>query len=368
MKKIAIAAALSGLIAAPAFAQSTVTLFGYADAAYVNQTNRVGNGAGHAVQSGAWQASRWGVRGAEDLGNGTKAIFDIASTIALDTGANANSGRMFDRNAYVGLSNTSYGTVMLGRQVTTLTEALWVTDPLRANNGATNMNVRYGYLAGPGTPIADGFGPGASLAGNSLDRQDNTVKYVYKGTSGGPIAMGYYSFGESSTAGNSASKSGGLLAGWDASNFQLRAAYAQFKNATGAAKLDAWTVGGVYTLDKVKLKATWSQNKIDGVEATYHEQEIKVGSAGVTYSFTPALDVTLAYYRGTRGFDNVSTDQKAQKFYVVPEYFLSKRTWLYAIVDYERFNATGSALSNGTPLEAGTRSSTYLATGISHAF
>jgi len=369
MKKLALAAAVfAAVAAAPAMAQSTtsVTLFGIADAAYVNQTNRVATGAGRAIQSGAWQASRWGIRGSEDLGGGVKAVFDIASTIALDTGTQASSSRLFDRNAYVGLSSADYGTLMIGRQVTTLTEALWVTDPLKANNGATNMNVRYGYLAGPGNPIANTFGTGAALANNSLDRQDNAAKYVYK-ASNGLIGMGYYAFGESTTASASANRSAGLLAGYDGSALQVRAAYAQFKDATGA-KLDAWTVGGVYKLDALKFKATWSQNKIDGQTATYQDQKTKVGSAGVTYSYSPSLDLTLAYYRGTRGFDNVATDQKAQKFYFVPEYYLSKRTWLYGIADYERFNASGAALDNGTALKAGVRSSMYLAAGISHAF
>ncbi|WP_085315379.1 porin [Derxia lacustris] len=368
MKKLAIATALCAATAGSAMAQSTtsVTLFGFADAAYVNQTNRVATGAGRAIQSGAWQASRWGIRGSEDLGGGLKTVFDLASTISIDTGSQASSSRMFDRNAYVGLSSADYGTLMIGRQVTTLTEALWVTDPLKANNGATNMNVRYGYLAGPGNPIANTFGSGATLANNSLDRQDNAAKYVYK-AGNGLIGMGYYAFGESATGSSSANKSAGLLAGYDGSSLQLRAAYAQFKDPT-AAKLDAWTVGGVYKLDALKFKATWSQNKIDGTAATYHEQKTTVGSGGVTYSYTPSLDLTFAYYRGTRGFDNVATDQKAQKFYFVPEYYLSKRTWLYAIADYERFNASGAALDNGTALKAGVRSSMYLAGGISHAF
>ncbi|WP_085314741.1 porin [Derxia lacustris] len=350
-------------LAGSAAAQSTVTLFGIADAAYVNQGNRPG-GSGRAIQSGAWQTSRLGFRGTEDLGNGYSAVFDIAQSLALDTGAQANAGRLFDRNAFVGIGSAATGTLTLGRQTTVLTEGFAATDPLRANNSATNLNVRLGYLAGPAAPIAGSFGANPGFAGNALDRQDNAVKYSLR--KGGFTGTAMMAFGESATAGASANRSWGALAGWDGAGFGLRGAFARFEDATGA-QLDAGMVGATWRNDSLRLAATWTRNAIEGNAAAYHGQETGIQSAGLTWSATPALDLTFAAYRARRGFDNAA-DQVARKFYLVPECKLSKRTTLYAVADAERFNAGGAALDTGTALKAGARSSMYLAAGVSHTF
>jgi len=58
--------------------------------------------------------SRWGLRGIEDLGNGYKSIFVLESGIAPDQGTLNQNGRLFGRQAYVGLIGP-WGTVSLGR-------------------------------------------------------------------------------------------------------------------------------------------------------------------------------------------------------------------------------------------------------------
>ncbi len=93
----------------------------------------------------------------------------------------------------------------------------------------------------------------------------------------------------------------------------------------------------------------------------------RVAAGGVTWNPTPLLDVNVACYRASRVQDG-QPDQVAQKLYIVPEYWLSRRTSLVFIADFERFNNAGAALDTGTPLIAGTRSSTYLAAAISHVF
>ncbi len=58
--------------------------------------------------------SRWGLRGIEDLGSGYKSIFVLESGFAPDTGSLNQSGRLFGRQAYVGLIGP-WGAVSAGR-------------------------------------------------------------------------------------------------------------------------------------------------------------------------------------------------------------------------------------------------------------
>jgi predicted porin len=60
--------------------------------------------------------SRIGFRGTEDLGNGLKALFVLENGFGPDTGMQGQGGRLFGRNAYVGLQG-AWGTLTLGRQV-----------------------------------------------------------------------------------------------------------------------------------------------------------------------------------------------------------------------------------------------------------
>ncbi|MFP3615972.1 porin, partial [Paraburkholderia sp. SIMBA_050] len=94
------------------------------------------------------QGSRWGLKGAEDLGGGLKAVFNLESGVNLQNGAFADSGRLFNRAAYVGLQSP-YGTVTLGRQKTPLFDLLADTyDPLTVGN----------YLENAWLPVALGGG------------------------------------------------------------------------------------------------------------------------------------------------------------------------------------------------------------------
>jgi predicted porin len=101
--------------AAPTFAQSTVTLYGLADGVVrVTDFRRAGMGSLVAVDSGHRNATRWGLRGAEDLGGGLRAIFQLEQGVSLDSGQLGQGGRAFGRQAYVGLDG-SFGTLAFGR-------------------------------------------------------------------------------------------------------------------------------------------------------------------------------------------------------------------------------------------------------------
>jgi len=112
------AALLACLWAPAAMAQSGVTVYGLLDTGLAHLTNV--NAAGDSVTkmptlTGSFP-SRLGFRGIEDLGGGLSAVFTLESGLSLDTGAMAQGGRLFGRQASVGLKG-DFGTVSLGRMI-----------------------------------------------------------------------------------------------------------------------------------------------------------------------------------------------------------------------------------------------------------
>ena len=346
-------------------ANSSITIYGRVDTSYIYQSNRGAAGPQNVIGSGAFQPSQFGIKGSEDLGDGLKALFGLETTILSDTGALASSSRLFDRTAIVGLSSTRWGTLTIGRQVTPLAELFYATDPLKAGNGATNMNVRFGYLGGAGPKVAGNFGSDAAFASNSLDRQDNSVKYALRGDSG-LLASAMLAFGES-VGSTAASNAAGALLGYDHGPLQLRGSAMQFHDTNGVA-FDAFALGAGFQISStLMLKLTLTKNKILSGIAAYGNQTTRVYSSGLTWTAMPNLGITVAYYYGERSSDGKDS-QVARKLYFIPEYKLSKRTAVYALLDVEHFNAAGSQLDTGTPLAAGTSHSNYLAMGIGHNF
>jgi predicted porin len=115
MKKHLIAAAVAGLIAAPAIAQ--VTVYGNVETGILN-TDKDGAASTTALASSIVNSSRLGFRGTEDLGGGLKAFFRLEQTVDLATGRlggqSTTSANMFDRGAEVGLEG-SFGAIKVGK-------------------------------------------------------------------------------------------------------------------------------------------------------------------------------------------------------------------------------------------------------------
>lgn len=143
-----------------ALAQSSVTIYGVADAGLV-----VENGNGHHtnLSSGVASGSRLGFRGKEDLGGGLAANFVLESGFNIDTGTSGQGGLLFGRQAYVGLSGSA-GAVTLGRQYSPYYLALRdIADPfvIGLAGTATNImvsNIRVDNMVQYSTPKMNGFG------------------------------------------------------------------------------------------------------------------------------------------------------------------------------------------------------------------
>ncbi|MFS2007567.1 porin [Duganella sp. CT11-25] len=175
MKPTLATLALLAPLSAAAQAPSAVEVYGLLDAGVVAERGCSGDCARTKVDSGIASGSRLGVRGREDLGGGTSAVYTLEAGILNDTGASDQNGKLFGRQAYVGLDGP-LGLVTLGRQYNLVYETLTdVADPF------------HGGMAGSA----------ANLVGYTNKRYDNTIKYQSPRARSGLIGSLIYSFGES---------------------------------------------------------------------------------------------------------------------------------------------------------------------------
>lgn len=130
-----------------ASAQSSVSLYGIVDLGVEHLTNvgANGNGLTRMPNLTGSVASRLGLRGAEDLGGGLRAVFNLEAGLGPDSGVLNQGGRMFGRQATVGLQS-SWGTFTVGRQSTMLAWALVDGDTL--GPGIYSSTSLDSYIAG----------------------------------------------------------------------------------------------------------------------------------------------------------------------------------------------------------------------------
>jgi len=84
---------IAAAVSQAANAQSSVTLYGTLDTGidYIsNQKAATGGNAAWGLQSGNVSTNRWGLKGAEDLGGGLAAVFDLENGFNIDNGKFSN--------------------------------------------------------------------------------------------------------------------------------------------------------------------------------------------------------------------------------------------------------------------------------------
>jgi len=107
-------AVLLALAGAAQAEPSSVTLYGVIDE-YANYMHSSSGNHVVALEDGAWQRSRFGFKGTEDIGGGVNVKFQLEGGINADTSGQASTGSLFDRQTWVGLAN-SLGEFRVGRQ------------------------------------------------------------------------------------------------------------------------------------------------------------------------------------------------------------------------------------------------------------
>ncbi len=291
------------LLCTAAHAQSSVTLYGLFDEG-INYSNNVGGASAVQMRSGDVTGSRFGLRGQEDLGDGYSAIFKLENGFNPNNGAELQGGRMFGRQAYVGLSSDRFGTVMFGRQY----------DP--------TVDMYSGLTAGGSWGGDVGAVP---FDGDNADydfRVNNAVKYV------SPTIAGFS--GEAMYAFSNAA--GGFAAN------RVMSAAGQYQNGGWTAvvaylRIDQPGMGssGALTSDSIFTGATQEnidaaiQYKFDRANVAFAYSHVKVGDpTGNEYlsgSITPANGGTWTSWQ----FDN---------FQINGQYFFKPDVWLGAAYTY----------------------------------
>jgi predicted porin len=321
MKKILLAAAVGVAFSSAAFAQTNVTIYGIVDAGIAYKSN--GNPAGSTVglESGQQSGSRLGFKGAEDLGGGLSAIFTLENGFNIDDGKLGQGGRMFGRQAWVGL-NGGFGTVKLGRQLTALYSALDQVDPFRIN------------LAGNAQKV---FGYG-TYATDPLSRTDNTISYFTPNLAG---FTGTVSYGLGETAGDN-TKNRNIGAGVSYVNGPVNVQFAYQKADTFAAPASlgggngenrALLIGGTYDFKVAKAHLAFADNKIDSATGNNKDRN---WMAGVSVPVGAAGTVLASYVRNdVRDLAEGTSDQYAIGY----THALSKRTNLYTSYSYLKNDA-----------------------------
>jgi general bacterial porin, GBP family len=382
MKKTLIVAALSASFATAANAQSSVTLYGIVDAGftYVNNegaSNEKGHGPSFGLTSGNLSDSRWGMRGTEDLGGGMKAIFTLENGFDLTNGKGAQGGRMFGRQAFVGLSGEGFGAVTLGRQYDSVSDYL---GPLTANG------------AWGGTYFAH---PWDNDNTNSSFSVNNSVKYQ-SANYGGFSFGGLYGF--SNAAGSFAeNRAYSVGAGYANGPFKLAAAYLELQGTNSGNKSGAVTdstvfdtsgnfsfqppfesetqrtygVGANYSVGALTFGGVWTQTRLQfGIgdsSARFNNYEVNA-----RYNVTPALALGGAYtYTDLKlsvPGDRNSDHTKYHQFGVQADYSLSKRTDIYAEGVVQLVKDGGAPIIYGTSAPSASSNQVVVSTGIRHRF
>jgi predicted porin len=357
----AIAALFAGmLLQSAAQAQTNVQLYGLIDNGIevINHANNAGNTLLRMPSITGSLPSRFGLRGSEDLGGGAKALFVLESGFAPDSGSLNYGGRLFGRQAYVGMSS-DYGTLYLGRQYTMTFYALGEADILGPNIYAMSN--------------LDPYLPNA--------RSDNSLGYLGKA---GPFSYGAsYSFGRDvgSSGGPQATNCPGELASdaqacrqatamlkYDAARWGLAASWDNLHGGPNAAfglvssnfRDVRKTISGYARIGGWKLGAGWLGRQNTSA-ASFKSNLYFVGAV---YPLTPAwqFDSQLGY------LDVKDSGNDSALLALRMSYLFSKRTTAYVTTGYIRNKgAAAISVSSGGTVGAG-QNQAGMMLGVRHVF
>ncbi|MBB3638706.1 porin [Variovorax atrisoli] len=420
MKKSLVALAALA-VAGVASAQSSVTLFGVVDASvsgysntardnratvfpnafgipvYLNQgsvkTSR------RELANSAYNSSRLGFRGTEDLGGGLAASFWLEAPISNDDGSQGVA--TFARRSTVSLSG-GFGEIRLGRDYTPTFWNDTVFDAFGTNGVGTNListaNTGFG---GFGTPAAS-VGSFANVGSSNYVRASNTIGYFLPPNLGGFYGQFQYGMAEKTKYSSgiytpdvaNSQRQGRYIGGrFGYANGPLDVALAYGSSTVGdnyyagtTTKVNTLNLGASYDFGPVKLfgELSKAKNKIDyevtpllggrpDIDLTGYllGVTVPVGAGLIRASWSHVKYDTNQPFKP---FAVNNSDPKANKIALGYVHNLSKRTALYATIARVS-NKNGAGLTVGGPAfynnAAGAftpKSSTGYDFGIRHAF
>ena len=317
MQKKLIALAVAGLVSAPAFAQSNVTIYGVADA-YMGFGSHGDNDMA-AINGGGLSGNRLGFKGAEDLGNGLKAVFTFEQGYNIDNGTGLGNE---SRQSFVGLSG-GFGTVSLGRQYAPgydfQYDALASSPILSAQAILSNYDAAVTIDAGGGSRWNNSIAYNGSFSGlkvraiYAMGDQENTYVESFGGKRMDPSDDDRFGLGVEYANGP----------------LKVGAVYHYLKDPVSVIGSDdqtEWLVGGSYNFGMLTLAASYQDVSSAGYDSTV---DGNIWQVGVIVPVGAAGNVHVGYGEGEIE-EAGAPDLKAKSYSIAYTHALSKRTTAYA--------------------------------------
>ena len=366
----------------------------------------------------AESTSRLGFKGTEDLGGGTSAFFTAEfqlypqdqtlsgnSSSKEAVSSTAQSGGLLNRQTFVGLKKAGLGQTAIGMQYTPVFNAGAATSPGQFNN-------MLGDVVYAGATTAGNNGGGAVSAGFT-NRTANTLTVLsdsFKGFRAGAMyTLNNSNATETTTTtnttvgvgGNTNASGWGLNADYTLNKFYITAAYQALKQLTtatnggtpalataaaGIGATGAWTgaqpsagtagsainvqdnqflAGATYDFGILKAYAQYVSRKATSTISSNYYVKRSAEQIGVRSYITPAVEAWASI--GTGRYTAFGTGQPTANFngwQLGSNYYLSKRTNLYAIYGQQLFSNANAGTGYGT-VSAGANN---YALGVRHTF
>lgn len=375
-KMILTAVAMGGVgLSAQAQAQNSVTLYGIVDTGIMYIHNNGGRSSQFLMASGAESGPRWGLKGTEDLGGGLSAIFQLENQFSSADGSLQLGGRQFGRQAFVGLSSASWGTLTLGRQYDPTIDLVqpvqgdnfmggFFTTPGdvdNADNSARfNNSVKWASPKWSGLQVSTLYSLGG-VAGSVASGQTYSGAMSY---SNGPIVVAvgglHIDNGNPTVSTRSATSSDSLF------NSSVNRAYAT------ARSINIARVGGNYTIGSVIFGGyySYSQYNPDAASTFTKAEKYHNGSLYGVWQATPSLSTELGInYLKSLGDSSAKREQVS----VGIDYNLSKRTDVYGVAAYGHASGqdgigNAQAVIGSVDVDAGKSSQALVTVGLRHKF
>ncbi len=311
MNKKLMAFAVAAAFAAPMVANAdsgNVVIYGKIEGSYdyVN-TSTSGNDKLNRVSS---NSSFVGFKGAEDLGNGLSAIWQVENQVAIDNQAGATSG-WNTRNTFIGLSSKSMGTFLAGNHDT----------PYKL--GTNKLNV-FGDSMGNYTTLV-----GSANGTNVRDlRLGNVLAYITPTFSGFHAAIATSMLNEAGNGAIENPKAWSYMAMYD--NGPLFASLSHERQDSAAADTRGTKLGLGYKMGATQVGLVWEK---------LSDNSGAVAGDRTAYMLTAAHTMGNVVVKGALGRANdgdSAANTSAKQYTLGADYNFSKRTAAYAL--YSKLN------------------------------
>lgn len=358
------------VLAGAVHAQSSVTMYGLLSEGVVYTSNAGGHQQWR-LASGVQQAPRWGITGKEDLGGGNRAIFTLENGFNLSNGTLGQGGRLFGRQAFVGLANERLGQLTFGRQNNTMSQTLapymaavqFATygSPIGDNDNVfptfrTNNTVQYKSPEIAGFQLLSAYAL-SNMAGGFAVNRDFNAGLIY---TNGPLSAGiaYHAVNRPNDAANPS----GAVSG----DYGFTTPFMTSTTGADVDKQQMAGIGGSYAIGSAKVSLLFTHVLFDYVD----QSRLRLSNYQLTVTdyLSPTVLIGMGYIYTAGRYQPTG---KAPKWHQVDagiDWFLSKRTdlFLVGIVQKAAGDAQFAQIFSNAP--SNSRQQVSVSIGMRHKF